>query len=168
LDGIRAHVEAGFSEVSQGILVVCSRNLRNIRTDRGDEDRQAAKSDRLLAARRAPEFNPVMRSEMAGLPSVTDADFQQFISGQGLALVDFSATWCGPCKKLHPILEEIQRERDDLRIAVVDIQQAPDAARSCGVMSVPQVHFFKDGVKVEHFIGLQSKPKILELIDKHV
>lgn len=105
---------------------------------------------------------------MAGLPSVTDANFKETINQGGLVLVDFSATWCGPCKKLHPILEEIQAERADVKIAMVDIQQAPETARSCGVMSVPQVHFFKDGAKVDQFIGLQGKPKILELIQKHI
>jgi thioredoxin 1 len=105
---------------------------------------------------------------MANLKQITDADFKEFVSDDGLVLVDFSATWCGPCKKLHPILEEIQGERDDVKIAMVDIQTAPDTARSCGVMSVPQVHFFKNGEKVDQFIGLQSKGAILKHIEKNL
>ncbi|MFA7330409.1 MAG: thioredoxin family protein [Candidatus Delongbacteria bacterium] len=105
---------------------------------------------------------------MAELTKVTDANFQETVAAGGLVLVDFSATWCGPCKKLHPLLAEVQAERGDVRIVTVDIQEAPDAARSCGVMSVPQVHFFKDGKAVDKFIGLQAKAKILELIDKNI
>lgn len=105
---------------------------------------------------------------MAGLPKVTDADFQAMIDAGGLVLVDFSATWCGPCKKLHPILEEIQGERQDVRISMVDIQEAPETARACGVMSVPQVHVYKDGAAVDKVIGLQSKARLLEIINKHL
>ncbi|MDP2359897.1 MAG: thioredoxin family protein [bacterium] len=105
---------------------------------------------------------------MAGLPKVTDATFQETVAGGGLVLIDFSATWCGPCKKLHPLLEDVQAERPDVRIALVDIQEAPEAARTCGVMSVPQVHFFKEGRAVDKFIGLQSKARILELINKNL
>jgi thioredoxin 1 len=105
---------------------------------------------------------------MADLPKVTDATFQEMVGGGGLVLLDFSATWCAPCKKLHPILAEIQAERTDVRIGMVDITEAPETAKTCGVMSVPQVHFFKDGAHVDKFIGLQAKAKILELIEKNL
>lgn len=105
---------------------------------------------------------------MAGLPKVSDATFQETINAGGLVLIDFSATWCAPCKKLHPILEDIQGEMGDVRIVMADIQEAPEMAKTCGVMSVPQVHFFKDGAHVDKFIGLQAKPKIVELINKHL
>jgi thioredoxin 1 len=105
---------------------------------------------------------------MSGLPKVTDATFKEAVGADGLVLIDFSAPWCGPCKKLHPILEEIQAERQDVRIATVDIQDAPETAKACGVMSVPQVHFFKGGAPVDKFIGLQGKAKILELINKNL
>jgi thioredoxin 1 len=105
---------------------------------------------------------------MAGLPKVNDSTFQETVNTGGLVLIDFSATWCAPCKKLHPILEEIQGERSDVRIVMADIQEAPELAKTCGVMSVPQVHFFKDGAHVDKFIGLQAKPKILELINKNL
>jgi thioredoxin 1 len=105
---------------------------------------------------------------MSNLPTVTDANFKETVSGPMLTLIDFSATWCAPCKKLHPILEEIQAERPDIRIAMVDITEAPVTAKECGVMSVPQVHFFKDGKPVDKFIGLQAKAKILDAINKNL
>ena len=100
---------------------------------------------------------------------LTSQNFQTEVLDSKLPVViDVFATWCGPCKKLHPILEEIQAERSDIKIAMVDIQAAPKTAQSCGVMSVPQVHFFKDGEKVDMFIGLQSKANISALIDKNL
>ena len=90
---------------------------------------------------------------MSELSKVTDADFKETAGAPGLTLIDFSATWCGPCKRLHPILAEIQAERPELRIVTVDIEEAPQAALACGVMSVPQVHFFKDGAPVDKFIA---------------
>jgi thioredoxin 1 len=107
-------------------------------------------------------------AKMADMKQVTDAEFKEFVASGGLVLVDFSATWCGPCKKLHPILAEIQTERTDVKIAIVDIQTAPETARSCGVMSVPQVHIFKDGEKVDQFIGLKSKNDIVKYIEKNL
>ncbi len=104
---------------------------------------------------------------MADLSKVTDDNFQEFVSQDGLVLVDYGATWCGPCKKLNPVLEEILDERSDLQIGKVDIEVARQSAISNGVMSVPQVHFYKNGSKVDQFMGFQDKAKVLEFIDKH-
>jgi thioredoxin 1 len=104
---------------------------------------------------------------MAGMTHVDDGNFQEFVSQAGLVLVDYGATWCGPCKKLNPILEEILGERADVHIGKVDIEQARQAALANGVMSVPQVHFYKDGTKVDQFLGYQDKSKVLALINKH-
>jgi thioredoxin 1 len=104
---------------------------------------------------------------MADLSKVNDGNFQEFTSQAGLVLVDYGATWCGPCKKLNPVLEEIQGERPDIRIGKVDIEEARQAAMANGVMSVPQVHFYLDGKKVDQFLGYQDKAKVLALINKH-
>lgn len=104
---------------------------------------------------------------MADLSKVTDDNFQEFVSQDGLVLVDYGATWCGPCKKLNPVLEQILDERSDLSIGKVDIEVARQAAISNGVMSVPQVHFYKNGAKVDQFMGYQDKAKVLEFIEKH-
>ncbi|MCA9786487.1 MAG: thioredoxin family protein, partial [Candidatus Cloacimonetes bacterium] len=65
---------------------------------------------------------------MSTLTKVDDGNFQDFVSQAGLVLVDYGATWCGPCKKLNPVLEEIQGERADVRIGKVDIEEARQAA----------------------------------------
>ncbi len=80
-------------------------------------------------------------------------------------LVDFFATWCGPCKMLSPILEEIRNEiGDDIIIGKVDVDENFDLARSYGIMSVPTLLLFVDGEESKRIIGLKSKQDILNMI----
>jgi thioredoxin 1 len=94
---------------------------------------------------------------------------QQVENNDGLVVLDFGAAWCQPCKKLEPILEELESQYAGRAvIAHCDVAKAPGLARRFGIMSVPTVVFMKGGEKVDHFIGLQSREKIVEMIDKHV
>ncbi len=80
-------------------------------------------------------------------------------------LVDFFATWCGPCKMLSPILEEIRNEiGDDIIIGKIDVDENFDLARSYGIMSVPTLLLFVDGEESKRIIGLKSKQDILNMI----
>lgn len=80
-------------------------------------------------------------------------------------LVDFFATWCGPCKMLSPILEEIRNELgDDIIIGKVDVDENFDLARSYGIMSVPTLLLFVGGEESKRIIGLKSKQDILNMI----
>lgn len=80
-------------------------------------------------------------------------------------LVDFFATWCGPCKMLSPILEEIRDELgDDIIIGKVDVDENFDLARSYGIMSVPTLLLFVGGEESKRIIGLKSKQDILNMI----
>lgn len=81
-------------------------------------------------------------------------------------LVDFFATWCGPCKMLTPTLEEIASENDDFIVGKVDIDEAFDLARTYGVMSVPTMIVFKDGLETERMVGLRNKSAILGVLKK--
>ncbi len=81
----------------------------------------------------------------------------------GLHLVDFFATWCGPCKMLGPILEEIDSEIDIIK---VDIDEFEDLASSYGIMSVPTLLFFKDGEVVREEVGFHSKDDLVEIINE--
>ena len=78
-------------------------------------------------------------------------------------LVDFYASWCGPCKMLAPILEEISKE-SDVRICKVDVDESFDLAKSYGIMSVPTLILFNGGSEVKRAIGLKNKDFILDMI----
>lgn len=87
------------------------------------------------------------------------------IENKKTVLVDFFATWCGPCKMLTPILDEVEKEKtNDVEICKVDVDQSFDLAKSYGVMSVPTLILFKNGEEVERAIGLKNKDFITNLI----
>lgn len=79
-------------------------------------------------------------------------------------LVDFYASWCGPCKMLAPILEEVGKELEEEQICKIDIDESFDLAKSYGVMSVPTLILFKDGIEVKRAIGLKNKDFIVDMI----
>lgn len=84
------------------------------------------------------------------------------VNSEGVVLVDFFATWCGPCKMLAPIIEEIADESDGTyAVYKVDIDECEDLAMDFQIMSVPTLVLFKDGEDVDRFIGVQSKSDIL-------
>ncbi|MEZ4655187.1 MAG: thioredoxin domain-containing protein [Candidatus Eisenbacteria bacterium] len=79
------------------------------------------------------------------------------------------ATWCGPCKKLEPIIEELgQKKNGSMLVAKVDVGEAPAIAQKFGVMSVPTVIFLKNGQPVHQFTGVASKDKISQLLSQHL
>lgn len=92
---------------------------------------------------------------------ITEANFESEIK-TGLVIVDFSATWCGPCRYLTPILEQIQ----GAKIVKVDIDQDQALALKYRVSAVPKLIFFKDGVEVFEMLGLQTKEAIQERVDR--
>src|SRR5918998_3391222 len=96
---------------------------------------------------------------MAGnISEVTDNNFQaEVIESDGPVLVDFWAPWCGPCRLVAPVLEEIAGERDDLRIVKLNTAENPQTAGSYGIMSIPKMILFKHGQPVKQIVG--AKPK---------
>ncbi len=82
-------------------------------------------------------------------------------------LVDFWATWCGPCKMIAPVLEEIAGEKDgQLKIAKLDVDQNPDTAQKFGVMSIPTLLLFKNGEEVSRIVGYRSKNQLVQQLEK--
>ena len=79
-------------------------------------------------------------------------------------IVDFWAAWCGPCRMLGPVIEEIATERDDIVVGKLNVDEQADIARQFGVMSIPTVIIFKDGKAVNQSVGYVPKKKLLELI----
>ena len=99
---------------------------------------------------------------------LTEENFEAKIAS-GVVLVDFFATWCGPCKMLSPIIEEIAAECDgSFSVYKVDIDEAGDVAMDFGIMSVPTVIIFKDGEEAERMIGVRPKAEILGAVQKLV
>jgi thioredoxin 1 len=98
---------------------------------------------------------------------VNDRSFEQkVLDSDEAVLVDFYADWCGPCKKLSPVLDELAQETPDVRIVKVDIDRSPEAAKSYRVNSIPALILFKDGKPIARRGGLVSKDSLKELISQ--
>lgn len=80
-------------------------------------------------------------------------------------LVDFWATWCGPCMMLAPTVEEIAKERPDIKVCKVNVDEAGDLAAAFGIMSIPTLMVFKNGEVAKQLVGLVPKERILMLLD---
>ncbi|AIQ49172.1 MULTISPECIES: thioredoxin [Paenibacillus] len=100
--------------------------------------------------------------------NVSDQSFVGEVEGQGTVVVDFWAPWCGPCKMLSPILEELSAELgDSVKIAKLNVDENPETASRFGVMSIPTLIFFKDGQPVDKVVGLNSKDSLKNIVAKH-
>ena len=95
------------------------------------------------------------------LPPVTDASFKaDALEAEGNVLVDFWAPWCGPCRVVGPVLEEIAAERDDLRIVKLNTDENPETAAAFQVLSIPTMILFKAGEPAKKIIGAYPKRKL--------
>ena len=97
--------------------------------------------------------------------AITDATFEAETK-EGLVLVDFWATWCGPCRMQAPILEKLSPElsEDELKILKMDVDENPETARAFGIMSIPTVLFKKDGQVVKQVAGVHTAAQIKAIV----
>ena len=84
----------------------------------------------------------------------------------GVVVVDFFANWCGPCKMLGPVLEELSDSRSEVKVVKIDVDEEEDLARRFGVMSIPALYLFKDGKQVDNKVGFMPLSLLEEWIDK--
>ncbi len=98
----------------------------------------------------------------------TDAGFNNDVLKSELpVLVDFYADWCGPCKMMGPIIDQLAEEYEGkIRIGKLDTSSNPECVQRYGIQNIPTIILFKDGIPTEKFVGLTSKAKLEELLNK--
>ena len=97
---------------------------------------------------------------------VNAATFQkEVLENEKPVLLDFWATWCGPCRMLSPILDEIAEEREDIAVCKVNVDEAPELARRFGIVSIPTLIVMQNGREEDRVIGVKFKNQLLELFD---
>jgi thioredoxin 1 len=97
--------------------------------------------------------------------TITKDNFQaEVIEAKGTVLIDFWASWCGPCRMLSPIVDQVAEEHPDIKVGKINVDEEPELASQFDVMSIPMLVVFKDGQKVNESVGLIPKEKVEELI----
>jgi len=99
---------------------------------------------------------------------VTDANFEETIKKNKIVLVDFWASWCGPCRALAPTIEELAKEYNGkVLVGKLDVDENPATAERFQVFSIPTMILFKDGEETERLVGLCPKGRIADTLNKH-
>ena len=97
---------------------------------------------------------------------VNSNEFNEEIK-DGITFVDFFATWCGPCKMISPIVEDVSNEIEDVKFIKVDVDASNDVAASHGIMSIPTLMIFKDGKLINKKTGFTSKEDLIKFINEN-
>jgi thioredoxin 1 len=105
---------------------------------------------------------------MANLHEISDSTFEtEVLQATQPVLVDFWAPWCGPCRMIAPILEQLAGENaETLKIVKINIDESPNTATNFGVSAIPTLMLFKDGQVVDRFVGVQSKARLQDAISQ--
>ena len=107
---------------------------------------------------------------MADIKNITDDNFETEVKNSGeTVLVDFWAEWCGPCKMIAPVLEEMAEELDGkLKICKLNVDENSQVATQFGVMSIPTLMVFKDGQEKDRIIGYHTKEELKKAVEPHL
>ena len=98
---------------------------------------------------------------------IKDTNFESILKNNKYVLVDFFAQWCGPCKMLAPIMDELSEEyKDKIKIVKLDVDESPETAKKFDIMSIPTIIFFENGVAKDTLMGLVAKNILKEKIDQ--
>ena len=101
---------------------------------------------------------------MAVVTVTADNFEQEVLQSDKTVLVDFWAAWCGPCKMLSPMVDQVAEERPDIKVCKINVDDEPDLAVRFGVMSIPALKVFKGGAVVNETVGVQPKANILAML----
>ena len=101
---------------------------------------------------------------MAALQITKDNFQSEILNSDKPVLLDFWASWCGPCRMVLPIIEQIAGERDDIKVAKINVDEQPELARQYGIMTIPTLMVIKDGKIVQQSAGAKSKAQILAML----
>lgn len=97
--------------------------------------------------------------------NINKTNFQnEVINSEKPVLLDFWASWCGPCRMVSPIVDEIAAERDDITVGKVNVDEQPELAGQFGIMSIPTLVVMRNGKIVRQAVGAQPKPQILDML----
>ena len=96
---------------------------------------------------------------------VNQNNFDEILAGEKPALLDFDADWCGPCRMVAPVIEEIAREHPEYVVGKINVDESPELAQKYGVFSIPTLAVVKDGRIAGRMTGAKPKEKILELFN---
>jgi thioredoxin 1 len=109
-------------------------------------------------------------NEQSRVMDLTDADFAREVeTGEGLTVVDFWAPWCGPCRFVAPVIEQLAEEyAGRVRFAKLNVDEAPATAARYGIRSIPTIGIFADGDPVDGVVGAVPKPQLAGLIEEHL
>lgn len=100
---------------------------------------------------------------------ISDQQFKDTVENGGTVLVDFWAPWCGPCKMIAPVLEELDQEMGDkISIVKLNVDENPETTGRFGIMSIPTLMVFKDGQPVDKIVGFQPKEALAGALNKHL
>ena len=109
------------------------------------------------------------KTPLTGKPiEVTDANFDQVLGDGRPTIVDFWAAWCGPCRMIAPVLEEIAASRSDVRVAKLDVDENPRSSSRFGVQGIPLLVFFKDGIERGRVVGAVPRSQIESAIAQYL
>ena len=96
---------------------------------------------------------------------LTKDNFEQATNSEKPVLVDFYADWCGPCRMVSPVIDEIASERDDVLVCKVNVDEEGELAQQFGVMSIPTLVVIKEGKVAAQSVGVRSKAQIIDMLD---
>ena len=100
------------------------------------------------------------------LKHLTNDSFQEFLKQNPVALVDFWASWCGPCRMVSPMVDEIAEDHPEIRVGKINVDEQPELAGQFGVMSIPSLFYMENGKVVRKTMGAMPKQQILKFIGK--